>query len=126
MPPVANPPRPAQPPTTGNAPNLHDTANTNANTMQQGEPSPVDKGRGYRQWTITRTSGKCESHVKVHCPQGAMCNPPPPQKYACPKTLADGANLDIIQPTEKVECFVDFVCPPNAKCARPQKVTCPK
>lgn len=55
--PVSNPPRP-EPPVT------------------QTEPSPgPDKPRGYRQWTVTRDGKKCESMVKVHCPEGAMCNP---------------------------------------------------
>lgn len=135
MTPVANPPRPAQPAQAGVNDQVKGTASTNANTVAQSKPS-VKPGpapaRGYREWTVTRRDGKCESMVKVHCPEGVMCNPPPPAKYACPKQLAaDNDHIDVIQRAEKGDCFIDFgemSCPPDASCnpPPPQKVACPK
>ncbi|GEM_PF-1789171 len=133
MTPVANPPRPAQPAQAGVNDQVKGTANTNANTVAQSRPSPGPApARGYREWTVTRRGGTCESMVKVRCPEGAMCNPPPPAKYACPKQLAaDNDRIDVIQRTEKSECFIDYgemSCPPGASCnpPPPQKVACPK
>lgn len=105
---------------------------TDPRVAQAEQPTPgPPKPRGYREWTVTRAKGACESMVKVHCPAGAMCNPPPPQKYTCPKFMADGDKIDVLQATEKADCYVDygdFTCPPAASCnpPRPQKVTCPK
>ncbi|MGE0397629.1 MAG: hypothetical protein AB7T06_12990 [Kofleriaceae bacterium] len=134
MTPVANPPRPVdQPaPATGTNDHVKGTANTTSTTVAQTAPTNApDTARGYRQWTVTRSGTKCQSMVKVHCPDGAMCNPPPPAKYACPKNLDDNGRMDIIQHAAKGDCYVDYGpidCPPNATCnpPPPQKVACPK
>lgn len=136
MTPVANPPRPDAPASnTGVNAQVGQTANPgNAGVEQQSRPNlppPPAKPAAYREWTVSRQSGKCSSMVKVHCPEGAMCNPPPPAKYTCPKFMADGDRIDVVQRAEKAECFVDYgepSCPPGASCnpPRPQKVTCPK
>jgi hypothetical protein len=139
---VANPPRPQEPAKPGVNNHVKGTANTSSTTVAQTEPPPVSdkpsapKSRGYREWTVTKASGACKSMVKVNCPEGAMCNPPPPAKYECPKFMADNDKIAVIQRTEKAECYVDhgdFTCPePKAGIAvscnppRPQKVTCPK
>lgn len=35
--------------------------------------------------------GSCELHEAIDCPRDATCNPPPPQKVACPDGLPDEA-----------------------------------
>jgi hypothetical protein len=132
MTPVANPPRPVAP-----SNNASTQVGQTANRENAGMDSKADvaqgpaPARGVREWTVTREKTKCSSMVKVHCPEGAMCNPPPPAKYTCPKFMADGDRIDVIQRTEKAECFVDYgepSCPPGSSCnpPRPQKVACPK
>jgi hypothetical protein len=140
-----NPPKPTPthveptfPPSeqTGTNDHAKGTANTSSDTMVGAVAAPGSEARGYRQWSVTRSGTTCSSMVKVSCPEGAMCNPPPPAKYECPKQLADNGSMNIIQHADKGDCFVDhgeFKCPePTAGVAvscnppRPQKVACPK
>lgn len=141
-----NPPKPQQATepaewhtgTTGTNHHVKGTASTGSTTVAQTQPAPAsnpspapEKPRGYRQWTVTRSGTTCSSMVKVHCPEGAMCNPPPPAKYECPKQLAENGRMDVIQRVEKGDCYVDYgemSCPQGATCnpPPPQKVACPK
>ncbi|MFN0246514.1 MAG: hypothetical protein ACKV2T_06375 [Kofleriaceae bacterium] len=134
---VANPPRPQEAPANTRVNDqVKNTANTSSTTVAQTEPAITDKAsapkaRGYREWSVTKANGTCKSMVKVSCPEGAICNPPPPAKYECPKFMADNDKIAVIQRTEKAECYVDhgdFTCPPAASCnpPRPQQLTCPK
>ncbi len=34
---------------------------------------------------VKRDDGTCWKSWEEHCPEGASCNPPPPQKVECPK-----------------------------------------
>lgn len=66
--------------------------------------------------------------IDTTCPAGAICNPPPPQKYACPMNLKKDATIKVVQ--RDATCWMDpppSACPPNAKCTIPkaEKVTCP-
>ena len=138
-----NPPRPQTPPETpdsGSKTNDQVTGTANVPvpvaqaTPDEAKPAPPPgppARRGYREWTVTRSGATCQSMVKVFCPAGAACNPPPPAKYPCPKDLEDKGRIDIIQHVENGDCFVDFgdpKCPPGAACnpPRPQKMACPK
>ncbi len=100
-------------------------------STEQQTPTTSSPPRGYREWRVSKSSGACTAMVKVNCPDGAMCNPPPPAKYDCPSFMADNDRIDVIQRTEKAECYVDHgdpKCPPNTTCnpPRPQKVACPQ
>jgi hypothetical protein len=113
---VANPPRPRpQPdPEPPPAPPVTDPADTK-------QQPPANK-----RWTVFKTSSGCEAAIETSCPKGAMCNPPPPMKYACPDnvklpakivTFGDGCAIEP-EPTH---------CPPKAACnpPPPRKVACP-
>jgi hypothetical protein len=80
-------------------------------------------------WTVFKDKDGCMAAVKVDCPQGATCNPPPPTKYACP----EGVTLD--QPITVVTfgdtCAIErrpVQCPPHAVCnpPPPRRVPCPQ
>ncbi len=87
-------------------------------------PAPPPETR----WTITKTATGCQSMVDVTCPAGAMCNPPPPQPYECPKMVKLPAKVTTFG---KDACVVErepVQCPPGAICnpPPPQRVPCPK
>ena len=64
---VSNPPRPVAPPAT---------------TVVTNPPRPTGPAAGTT-WHVFKTKDGCEAALNVSCPKGAMCNPPPPQKYDC-------------------------------------------
>src|SRR5688572_15988339 len=83
------------------------------------------------------SNGTCEwqeDRPSMHCPEGAMCNPPPPFVMAvpCPKTRELPANVTIR--TDGERCFFTEPhgrggCPPGARCNPPGPrvvfVSCP-
>jgi hypothetical protein len=118
---VANPPRPQPQPTPDTTPPITPEP-TPINTQPPPKQQPIN-----RTWTVLKTSSGCEAMVESNCPQGAMCNPPPPIMYPCPANVklpakiveADGACTLAPPPMN---------CPPHAMCnpPRPTKVACPK
>lgn len=151
---VSNPPRPTVPPTATPTPRTPVGSTGNAG-VQPAPPTPATSPRppvastdnagmqtapaatSTTRWTVTNTKGTCRSFVDSACPapvagRPAMtCNPPPPQAYACPKTLAAGASLKIVQYAGSTACVVEpakINCPQGAICnpPPPQKIACPK
>jgi hypothetical protein len=119
---VVNPPPPgaaSQPgPTTAPPP---------ATTAQPagGAPAPVRE----RRWTVFRNDRGCSAMVEVKCPPGAMCNPPPPVKYACPDSMAVNDRITIVS-YDGTTCQIEPEmpkCPPNTRCnpPPPRQVACP-
>ena len=80
---VSNPPRPVTPPPSDPPPQQKPP---NPATMNPPRPQPVDQQpqSSSEKWTIFKQGNDCMASVKTECPKGAMCNPPPPIKYACP------------------------------------------
>ncbi len=83
-----------------------------------------------RRWTVTRDGNKCQAFVKVSCPPNTMCNPPPPQAYACTPEIVQGSSMKIVQWAGQLTCQVEpepMKCPAGATCnpPRPRQVSCP-
>jgi hypothetical protein len=81
------------------------------------------------QWTIFKQGDACSAAIKVECPQGATCNPPPPKPYACPDGITVERPVVII--AEEDGCYIKHEpvhCPPRVMCnpPPPHKVACPK
>jgi hypothetical protein len=81
------------------------------------------------QWTVFKSGDGCQAAVKTECPKGAMCNPPPPIKYACPENVT--LPVTVVTRDGGATCAIEFPmpsCPPNAACnpPRPRPVACPK
>lgn len=81
-------------------------------------------------WHVFKTKDGCEAVVNVQCPTGAMCNPPPPQKYDCPPGIVMGKPINVVTDGNG-GCIVEQQppsCPPNVMCnpPRPTQVACPK
>jgi hypothetical protein len=111
---VANPPRPQEQP---------------VEQVVANPPRPAPPAAGMT-WHVVQTADGCEASVDTHCPTGMMCNPPPPQKYACPAGIvmsrpitivSEGQGICHVQP-EPVSCPAGAVCNPP----RPAAVTCPR
>ncbi|MFN3197387.1 MAG: hypothetical protein ACE366_03045 [Bradymonadia bacterium] len=52
--------------------------------LSLGLPTQIKQGES----TIWRLpNGQCEQMFNVKCPEGALCNPPPPQPVTCPDPL---------------------------------------
>ncbi len=108
---TSNPPRPQQP------------------SEPQQPAQPTQKAEPGRQWTVAKQSGTCTAMDIVKCPQGAMCNPPPPAAYACPPELTDGGRATLTQTADgSCDMTVAMSCPPNVMCnpPPPTKVACPQ
>src|SRR5262245_27010607 len=75
-------------------------------------PTPTPAPQANRQWRITKDKGNCLAFASVTCPTAPAgqpqptCNPPPPQKYACPDGMADGASLIVTQLAGAPDCFI--------------------
>src|SRR3569623_1003702 len=59
-------------------------------------PQPQPQPQAAGSWHVFKTGDGCEAIVNVQCPHGAACNPPPPQKYACPPGIVAGQPLTIV------------------------------
>jgi hypothetical protein len=91
------------------------------------EPPPAQPS-GMTLWSLFKTADGCATVVKVDCPAGATCNPPPAQIYECPASsialpatiISVGQSCRIVPPP--------YVCPPNRHCNPPpsRPVPCPK
>jgi len=117
---VTNPPRPQ--PT-----DSHPAIITNP-PRPQPESSPMPQQP--QQWQVWKTADGCEASAKIDCPQGAMCNPPPPHKVDCPPNIVMNKPITIVSQSDGT-CIVAREmpsCPPHAMCnpPRPQVVACPK
>ncbi len=125
---IANPPRPTDPPP--QPPQIGAAPTTNPPPPQPSEPPPNPVDSSPITWTIYKQkTGDCYAAVKVDCPPKAMCNPPPPIKYACPENVSLDTAKTVIQIGNS--CHVDhgpMSCPPNRRCnpPPPQNVPCPK
>lgn len=94
-----------------------------------GDPATPTPPAKPREWILAKLGSDCEIRVPVDCPVGVKCNPPPPQKIACP------ANVDLSKPRKVTEiganeCVVERdmpTCPPNARCnpPPPPRIPCP-
>ncbi|HWB75037.1 MAG TPA: hypothetical protein VG755_08770 [Nannocystaceae bacterium] len=88
-------------------------------------------------WGVTKEGKECFTHRHVDCSDPAQsCNPPPPQKYDCPKwdngdamSFEGGATIEGVAGGE--QCTLYFsggACPEGASCnpPPPRAVACPK
>lgn len=86
--------------------------------------------------TITRRAdGTCWQSVTVRCPEGVLCNPPPPQPVACPSALSlglptyvkDGDDTIVRRPDGRCERMIHVRCREGFTCnpPPPQPATCP-
>lgn len=99
---VANPPRPA----TGSGSAVAAPPVTDAKPGSP-PPAPISKPAApARAWRVSKAGKGCQAVVEVECPTGAMCNPPPPVAYACPKGLSLERPAVIIQTTVAGRCSV--------------------
>src|SRR5690349_12250916 len=98
---VANPPRP-QPPT------------------EQTPPSTETV-----KWSVYKSQDGtgCMAAIKANCPPKAMCNPPPPFKYECPKDITiDAGGVTVASYDGGATCAIDYGpmnCPKGAMCNPP-------
>src|SRR5690606_27985563 len=108
------------------------------------EPVADDRGDGTRVEPMIRRQpdGTCVELVNIQCPEGLMCNPPPPRTVPCPPDDSEAAQGEGERPdagkTTRIvrrddgtcwEHIVDFECPPpeRATCnpPPPRRVECP-
>lgn len=157
---IANPPRPtsttATPPTPITPPTTTATTATTGTggkvTPQGGKPVPPSvtpgpvpadyvpapgaKATVDVRWTVSNQAGMCFASVDVACPAPVAgkptmtCNPPAPQKVACPPNIAAGESTRVIKRAGQTECFIDhgkIDCPKGAICnpPPPRRVACP-
>ena len=92
-------------------------------------PRPTSEPAGTT-WHVFKNGDSCEAVIKVDCPKGAMCNPPPPTQVDCPPGLTMPKGLNIVSQGDGT-CIVEpekVNCPPHAMCnpPRPRSVACPK
>ena len=71
-----------------------------------------------RSWTIIKDGKACKAALRVACPTGAICNPPPPVAYACPSGLSFDRPVVVTQAAGASECTT-----PDGK--KTVKVACP-
>lgn len=89
-------------------------------------PRPQSPGS----WHVYKTASGCEAAVNVHCPAGAMCNPPPPKAYTCPPGIVMGKPITVVTDGSGT-CIVEQApvsCPTGAVCnpPRPKPFACPQ
>ena len=94
-------------------------------------PQPTPVADATRTWNINFYKGVCHASHETHCPQGAMCNPPPPVEYVCPPGMGEKASHGrVVQVAGSSECNLIGeapACPKGARCApaHETKVPCP-
>ncbi len=106
---VTNPPRPVGPDPSAPPP-----------------PAPAREAT----WTVFKSGATCQASIDPVCAPNAICNPPPPNAYACPPGMPATGTVKVRRETSG-DCFLQHpppTCPPNAMCnpPPPQKVSCPK
>jgi hypothetical protein len=82
-------------------------------------------------WQIARGSkaGTCTAMMNTQCPEGAICNPPPPSDYACPTNREAMLSLPntLTRKAGLQQCTMDVMesssstggCPAGAHCNPP-------
>ena len=70
----------------------------------------------------------CRQMEDMQCPQGATCNPPPPQPYACPENVTQYPVVIVSDGTMCQTERAPMHCPPHVACnpPPPKVVPCPK
>ena len=91
-------------------------------------PRPRPQPAAGTSWTIFKSGNTCTAAVKVTCPQGATCNPPPPQPYACPENVTQYPVVIVSDGTMCQTERAPMHCPPHVACnpPPPKVVPCPK
>lgn len=92
------------------------------------KPAPrADEGLRFR--VQDNGDGSCTKYFGVNCPQGVVCNPPPPQTLPCSDDMWPEAQvLANVTKREDGSCWehADVSCPKGATCnpPPPQRVSC--
>ncbi len=101
-------------------PNTRTTEHTNP-------PNVTSTAAPYQSWTVQQLApGQCDAYGDIDCPppDEATCNPPPPMKVACPGSLAEDAQLRIVQLEQDGPCYLEAMTCPDGGCDR-EPTACP-
>lgn len=131
---VSNPPRPTTPPPSDPPPQQQPTNPVIMNpprptpTTTPTQTTPTPPKQTSEKWTIFKQGAECMASIKTDCPQGVMCNPPPPTKYACPESTTLPLVIETNDGGKTCTAEVQATsCPKGAMCnpPRPRAYPCP-